>query len=157
MTDPTPQPHQCRAVDLGAATLYGLLRLRVEVFVVEQACPYPEIDGRDLEPDARHFWFATDDGTIMATLRLLTDPPGPDGTPRLRIGRVCTARAHRGSGLAARLLTAALAEVGAHECHIDAQTYLRSMYESFGFRAVGTEYLEDGLPHIAMVRLPPSP
>ncbi|NED64792.1 GNAT family N-acetyltransferase, partial [Streptomyces sp. SID10244] len=68
--------------------LYQILRLRVDVFVVEQACPYPELDGRDLEPNTRQFWISDTEGCVIATLRLLTEPPSADGRPLLRIGRV---------------------------------------------------------------------
>ncbi|MGW0035877.1 GNAT family N-acetyltransferase [Gordonia sp. NPDC003376] len=153
MTSPMPEPQLYRrsSADLDTATLYRLLRLRVDVFVVEQACPYPELDGRDLEPATRHFWFADDDA-VLATLRLLEDGPGLDGRMVYRIGRVCTERAHRGQGLTARLMQAALDEIGAHTCRIEAQAYLSEMYARFGFRADSDEYLEDGIPHVSMVR-----
>lgn len=141
------------SADLDAATLYQILRLRVDVFVVEQACPYPELDGRDLDPQTRQFWISGDDG-VIATLRLLVDPPAADGRPMYRIGRVCTERGHRGQGLTAQLLGAALTEIGDHPCRIDAQAYLVDMYAKFGFLAEGDEYLEDGIPHVAMRRDP---
>lgn len=159
--------HRGLAGDLDATTLYRILRLRVDVFVVEQACPYPELDGRDLEPTTRHLWFtdaepqtrtrtdadaAVDVSPVAATLRLMEDGRGADGEPEFRIGRVCTERAHRGNRLAAHLLRSALDEVGDRMCRIEAQTYLCTMYARFGFRAVGEEYLEDGIPHVTMVR-----
>ncbi|AZG44072.1 GNAT family N-acetyltransferase [Gordonia insulae] len=149
------QLHHSPAAELDAATLYQILRLRIDVFVVEQACPYPELDGRDLEPSTRQFWVADDDG-VIATLRLLTDPSAADGATMYRIGRVCTERAHRGQGLTARLMTAALAEIGDHPCRIEAQAYLVEMYAKFGFVTEGEEYLEDGIPHVSM-RRDPSP
>ncbi|NDZ93395.1 GNAT family N-acetyltransferase [Streptomyces sp. SID6673] len=149
---PVGQLHQSPAADLDAATLYQILRLRVDVFVVEQACPYPELDGRDLEPNTRQFWISDTEGCVIATLRLLTEPPSADGRPLLRIGRVCTERSHRGEGLTARLLSAALAEVGDDPCRIEAQAYLVEMYAKFGFVTEGGEYLEDGIPHVSMVR-----
>lgn len=63
------------AQDLDAATLYELLKLRVEVFVVEQACPYPELDGRDLLAETRHFWLESPDGQVISTLRLMEEHP----------------------------------------------------------------------------------
>ena len=80
--------------------------------------------------------------------------PAADGSPMYRIGRVCTERGHRGQGLTAQLLGAALTEIGDHPCRIDAQVYLVDMYAKFGFLAEGDEYLEDGIPHIAMRRDP---
>lgn len=147
------QLHHSPADRIDAATLYRILRLRVDVFVVEQACPYPELDGRDLEAGTRQFWIVDDD-VVVSTLRLLTEAPSADGEPRYRIGRVCTDRGHRGQGLTARLIDAALAEVGDHVCLIEAQAYLVEMYAKFGFVVEGDEYLEDGIPHVTMRRDP---
>ena len=114
------------AKDLDAATLYELLKLRVEVFVVEQAIPYPELDGRDLCAETRHFWLEGPDGEVISTLRLMEEHPG--GQKGFRIGRVCTKRTARGHGHTDRLLQAALAEVGDYPCRINSQTYLAEMY-----------------------------
>lgn len=166
----TPALRRAWAKDLDAATLYALLRLRVEVFVVEQACPYPELDGRDLLAETRHFWLELPGpggagprtpgrpalaepgaGPVVATLRLMEEHPG--GVKEFRIGRVCTRRDQRGAGHAARLLTAALAEVGTHPCRIDAQIYLAEMYARHGFVADGPQFSEDGIPHLPMRRV----
>jgi ElaA protein len=138
------------AKDLDTATLYELLKLRIEVFVIEQATPYPELDGRDLLAETRHFWLETADGEIISTLRLMEEHTG--GAKAFRIGRVCTRRAHRGHGHTNRLLEAALAEVGDYPCRIDAQTYLEEMYSRHGFVRTGVEFLEDGVPHVSMLR-----
>jgi ElaA protein len=132
--------------DLDAATLYGLLRLRVDVFVVEQQCPYPELDGRDTEPATRHLWLERD-GTPIAYLRLLAEPGGV-----ARIGRVAVAPEARSGGLASRLMTAALAQVGDRECVLDAQSHLVEFYAHHGFTPTGPEFLEDGIPHVPMRR-----
>jgi ElaA protein len=132
--------------ELDPATLYALLRLRVDVFVVEQECPYPELDGRDIEPGTRHLWL-DEHGTPVAYLRLLSDPGG-----MLRIGRVCTARSARGGGHAARLVRAALDEAGDRPCVLEAQSYLVPFYAGFGFATTGPEYLDDGIPHVPMRR-----
>ncbi|MFE3546633.1 GNAT family N-acetyltransferase [Nocardia sp. NPDC059177] len=145
----TVAPHQARAADLDAATLYRLLRLRVEVFVVEQECAYPELDGRDLLPTTQHLWFE-DDGEVVATLRLLQDHE--DGVRSFRIGRVCTAVPARGRGYATRLLRAALAETGWAAVRLDAQSHLVDMYAAFGFAPDGAEFLDDGIPHTPMRR-----
>jgi ElaA protein len=141
--------HREWAADLTPRRLYALLRLRVDVFVVEQECPYPELDGRDLDPATRHFWIAsdTDPELPVATLRLMAEPGGG-----FRIGRVCTARGMRGRGLSRRLMEAALAEVGDAESVLDAQVYAAGLYAAFGFRPVGEEFLEDGIPHVTMRR-----
>lgn len=138
------------AKDLDAATLYELLKLRVEVFVVEQACPYPELDGRDLLAETRHFWLELPDGAVISTLRLMEEHAG--GEKAFRIGRVCTRRAARGQGHTTRLMRAALADVGDHVCRINAQTYLADMYARHGFAADGDEFVEDGIPHVPMMR-----
>lgn len=133
--------------ELGFAEAYQVLRLREAVFVVEQNCPYPELDGRDLEPGCRWVWYADEDGQVLASLRLLTDPDGVR-----RIGRVVTAVPARGRGLAAALLRECLALVGDAEVVLDAQAQLVGWYERFGFRSVGEEFLEDGIPHRTMRR-----
>ncbi|CAM5694060.1 GNAT family N-acetyltransferase [Mycolicibacterium aubagnense] len=143
-------PRRSWAKDFDAATLYELLKLRVEVFVVEQACPYPELDGRDLLAETRHFWLESPDGQVISTLRLMEEHPG--GGKVFRIGRVCTKRADRGQGHTARLMQAALAEVGDYPCRIDAQTYLEEMYARHGFVRDGEEFMEDGIPHVPMIR-----
>ncbi|OBH97432.1 GNAT family N-acetyltransferase [Mycobacterium sp. E2733] len=142
------------AKDLDAQTLYALLKLRVEVFVVEQACPYPELDGRDLLAETRHFWLETPDGEVICTLRLMEEHAG--GQKAFRIGRLCTKRSARGQGHTTRLLRAALAEVGDYPCRIDAQTYLSDMYAQHGFVRAGDDFVDDGIPHVPMVK-PPRP
>lgn len=139
-----------RGRDLDAATLYALLRLRVEVFVVEQDCPYLELDGWDLSRDTRHFWLETRSGAVLSTLRLMEEHP--NGRKAFRIGRVCTAAAERGNGHTTRLLEAALAEVGGYPCHLNAQTYLTGMYARHGFSIDGPEFVEDGILHVPMRR-----
>jgi len=140
--------HRSLTPDLPVSTLYALLRLRVEVFVVEQACPYQELDGRDLHDATRHFWLASERGEdVIACLRLLEEREG-----RFRIGRVCASRAARGKGAARRLMEAALADVGDAPCVLDAQSHLTGLYEAFGFIPSGSEFTEYGIPHVPMRR-----
>ena len=136
--------------ELDAATLYALLRLRVDVFVVEQQCPYPELDGRDTEPSTVHLWLEQT-GAPVAYLRILREPDG-----RARIGRVAVAKDARGGGNAGRLMDAALAVVGERECVLDAQSHLVEFYTRYGFTPAGDEFDEDGIPHVPMYR-PPLP
>lgn len=138
--------HVARFAELDAATLYALLRLRVDVFVVEQACAYPELDGRDTEPGTRHLWL-TAAGVTTGYLRLLDDPDGV-----VRIGRVVVAPSARGAGVAGRLMASALAEAGERPAVLDAQAHLVRLYERHGFAVTGPEYLEDGIPHVPMAR-----
>lgn len=90
--------------DLDAVTAYEIARLRQDVFVVEQACVYPDLDGRDLEPGAVQVW-AEDGVGVVACLRVLREPGGG-----VRIGRVATARGARGEGVATALVSTALEE-----------------------------------------------
>lgn len=144
--------------DLTARTFHDLLKLRVDVFVVEQHCPYPELDGRDVEPGTRHLWL-TEDDVVVAYLRILADTPvGVDGTggsdPVARIGRVVVAPAARGGGHAGRLMTEALALVGDRPCVLEAQSHLVAFYARYGFTVSGPDYVEDGIPHTPMRREP---
>ena len=137
--------------ELDPVTLYRILALRADVFVVEQDCVYADPDGRDLEPDARQLWIEQD-SSVIATLRVLRDP---DGTAR--IGRVATARSARGSGLAAALMRRALELAGEGEIVLGAQSYLVDWYRRFGFERDGADYVEDGIPHVPMRRSSGSP
>ncbi|WP_433202232.1 GNAT family N-acetyltransferase [Nocardia sp. CA-107356] len=137
------------ALDLDTATLYQLLKLRVEVFVVEQKCAYPELDGLDLLPETRHFWL-DDEGEVISTLRLLEEHE--NGVKSFRIGRLCTAVPARGHGYTTRLVQAALAEAGSATVRLSAQTYLVDMYAKFGFKPDGEEFEEDGIMHLPMRR-----
>jgi ElaA protein len=137
--------HAAAFAELDGLTLYRLLALRVAVFVVEQACAYPELDGRDLDPATVHLWVDGDDGEPVAYLRVLAESDGA-----VRIGRVVTAPARRGEGLAAALVTDALDRTVPATAVLDAQSHLTGWYESFGFEIAGAEYLDDGIPHTPM-------
>ncbi|WP_374928803.1 GNAT family N-acetyltransferase [Kytococcus sedentarius] len=131
-----------------ASELHDLLRLRVDVFVVEQECPYPEVDGLDLLPSTTHVW-ATREGELACTLRLL-DPHGPEGA--LVVGRVVTAPGHRGAGLAGDLMRWVLEQHGQREIELEGQSHLVGWYERFGFTPAGAELVIDGIPHTPMRR-----
>jgi ElaA protein len=136
--------------DLDTTTLYAILQLRSDVFVVEQNCPYNDLDGRDLEPGTRHVWLWRDD-EILAYLRILDD----GGVER--IGRVVTARAARGAGHARRLMDQALTVIGNRPSVLEAQAYLVRFYARYGYQQTGPEYLEDGIPHVPMAKAAPQP
>jgi ElaA protein len=144
--------HSAPFASLDVSTLYAVLRLRSDVFVVEQHCVYPDLDGRDTEPDTVHIWLTDESGAVTAYLRVLSEP---DGTAR--IGRVVTHPAHRGQGLAARLLTEAVSVIGPRASSLDAQTTAIHVYERFGFTVTGPAYLDDGIEHIPMHRPAPLP
>jgi ElaA protein len=136
--------------DLDPFVLHDLLKLRIDVFVVEQACPYPELDGRDVEPGTEHVWTALPgdpSGSPAAYLRVLREDDGS-----LRIGRVCTRADARGAGLAALLMAAVLERARGDVVVLEAQEYLAGWYARFGFAATGPAYVEDGIPHVPMRR-----
>ena len=130
--------------ELSASALYGILKLRAEVFVVEQDCPYLDPDGRDLEPSTRHLWVEDDGGAVVAALRVLQEAEGSS------IGRVVTAASRRSQGLAAGLVRDGLADAP-RPVRINAQSHLVEWYGRFGFTVAGGEFLEDGIPHTPMV------
>ncbi len=140
--------HDAHAAELDAVTLYRILKLRVDVFVVEQNSPYPELDGRDLEQGARLVWAqrAQDAGDVVGTLRLVDDGDA------VRIGRVATAASARAAGLAGRLMSRALELTAKRDTVLDAQSYLRQWYEKFGYTVDGAEFVEDGIAHVPMRR-----
>ncbi|ARD56674.1 GNAT family N-acetyltransferase [Bacillus safensis] len=134
---------------LSKEDLYLILMERVNVFVVEQTCPYPEIDHRD--QDALHL-IAKENGTIVAYCRIFQN-----GImyKEASIGRVLVTQAGRKKGYGKLLLIKALeklSELGETSVKIQAQAYLKSFYESFGFKAVSDVYDEDGIPHLDMVK-----
>jgi ElaA protein len=140
-----PELRMAAFPDLDAGTLYQLLKLRCEVFVVEQECAYADLDGRDTEPGTRHLWFA-DGPEILAYLRIL------DEGDVKRVGRVVTAPKARGAGLAGRLVEQALTIIGGQPSLLSAQAHLVGFYGRYGYEQNGPEYLEDGIPHVSMVR-----
>ncbi|GAC1593932.1 MAG: GNAT family N-acetyltransferase [Acidimicrobiales bacterium] len=146
----TPEVRAARFEHLDVATLYRILRLRSEVYVVEQQCIYSDLDGRDCEPTTTLLWVDDDAEcpTVAATVRLLVEPDGA-----FRLGRVVTAPAKRDRGLAAALIDAALGlvTVGAAVA-LDAQIRLAPWYGRWGFARSGPDFDEDGMPHTPMRR-----
>jgi ElaA protein len=134
--------------DLSSRALYAILKLRQDVFVVEQQCLYNDIDGGD--PAAKHL-LAIDGrtGSLGGYLRLTQDDTGDR-----RIGRVVVRKDQRGNGLSQKMLDEALSHIERYNptarIVLSAQSYLLAMYEAAGFTAISAEYLEDGIPHIDM-------
>jgi ElaA protein len=130
--------------------LHDLLRLRVDIFVVEQRCAYAEIDGQD--PIALHILGHDTNGRLIAYARVL--PPGQDGKPH--IGRVVVEQHHRGTGIGRELMERAIrASTGLHPSLpivVQAQAALQDFYRSLGFVPISGEYLWDGIPHVDMER-----
>ena len=140
--------------DLGKEQLYALLKLRCDVFIVEQKCAYPDIDGQDLEGDTLHVMGWQND-ELVAYARLL-DPASHAGD--VIIGRVIVAAQARGKSLAHDLMDYVLKNIkenwSGEPIFLSAQTEVQSLYAKHGFVAKGQEYLEDNIPHIGM-RLTP--
>lgn len=129
--------------------LYTIIKERINIFVVEQNCPYPELD--DLDQASFHLFFQEED--IRAYCRIL-----PKGLKyeEVSIGRVIVKEKYRRSGIATLLMKKAITyvEEELHETQIkiQAQDHLRHFYQSFGFTPVSEIYLEDGIPHVDMVK-----
>ena len=132
--------------DLSIHELYAILKLRVDVFVVEQNCPYPEIDNQDQA--AMHFFIKEED-VIKAYLRVYTKSAGCAA-----IGRVITHVEYRKDGLGRKLMSAAMtylkAQSGVKKIYLQAQEHLSGFYGSFGFELTSEMYLEDDIPHVDM-------
>lgn len=132
--------------ELSVDELFAIYKLRVAVFVVEQKCPYQEIDEADRA--AYHIWLQDEDG-IVAYARAL--PPGVTFA-EASIGRVIAVK--RRCGMGSRIVAAAVEtareKFSAGKITIEAQVYARSLYEKAGFRQISDEFLEDGIPHIQM-------
>jgi len=136
--------------ELAPRELYDIFHLRVMVFMVEQDCLYNEVDGKDLK--CSHLWCETD-GKILAYCRIV--PPGVSYTEP-SIGRVVSHPEFRHLKLGYQLMRHSLEIIENHyetqSARISAQSYLKNFYEKFGFRQVSEEYLEDGLPHMEMLK-----
>lgn len=138
--------------ELDTYTLYQLLQLRVDVFVVEQNCPYPELDDKDLHPQTRHIILKKGD-KVIAYSRVLAPGVSFDAFPG--IGRVCVSQTARRLGLGRVLVEKTLAEATQlwpnADVHISAQCYLQQFYQELGFKPASEPYLEDDIPHLKMI------
>ncbi|MGB0778392.1 MAG: GNAT family N-acetyltransferase [Flavobacteriaceae bacterium] len=130
--------------------LYEILSLRSEIFVVEQDCVYQDIDFKDQK--AFHIC-GYKEGKLVAYTRVF-GPAAYFDTPS--IGRVLVRENQRKYGFGHQIIEASIAlinkEYGAVNIEISAQTYLLNFYESHGFKTIGEEYLEDGIPHMRMIK-----
>jgi ElaA protein len=137
--------------ELTTAELYAFLKLRTDVFFVEQRIDEEELDNRDLEPLTEHYWISDDAGTA-AYLRVLVDgSPAHRDASRL-IGRVVVRADRRGEGLAQNLLREVIRRHGQTPMLLHAQEYVAPLYAKFGFEPFGDVYLEAGMPHLSMYR-----
>lgn len=135
---------------LTVTELYAIIKARVDVFVVEQDCPYPDLDGYDQQ--ALHLW-AEEDGNVLAYCRIFGRGIKYD---EASIGRVLTTAQARGKNLGKQLIAYAVQAIENRfhtpEIRISAQDYLLKFYSGFGFEDTGKKYLEDDIPHTEMIR-----
>jgi len=137
--------------ELSSDELYSVLQLRQEVFMLEQKCLYPDLDGYDRQ--AQHLMIYNEDKALVAYARLFN--VGMPYPGFLSIGRVVSHPQHRKQSYGRYLMERAIVIVrklyGQHPIQIGAQAYLTSFYSSFGFKDINQYYLEDGIPHLKMV------
>ena len=136
--------------ELSTEQLYELLKLRVDIFVVEQTCPYPELDNKDRADDVYHL-LGYQDKQLVACARLLGPGISYDNAS---FGRVAIAQSNRGSGMGQQLVSTILEYCQQiwpnQDIDIGAQQYLLAFYEKNGFQAISEMYLEDDIAHLDM-------
>ncbi|TQV72966.1 GNAT family N-acetyltransferase [Aliikangiella marina] len=141
--------------ELSGHQVYKIMQLRVDIFVVEQNCPYSDLDGKDEHPEVLHL-FATENEAIVCYLRIL--PPNLAYPNKPALGRIVSSAQYRGTGAGHQLMqqaTQILDEKWPNlTSHMSAQAHLQGFYGKHGYTAVGEEYLEDDIPHIGMERAP---
>lgn len=137
--------------ELSPETLYAILELRSRIFVVEQNCVFPDMDGRDR--DCEHLCGWNESGALLACLRLV--PPGIK-SGELSLGRVVVEQSARGLGLGRAVMLEGLRRCTelypGKPVKVSAQQHLELFYNSLGFQAVTAPYLEDGIWHVDMIR-----
>lgn len=133
--------------ELTTKELYELLKVRAEIFVVEQNCVYQDLD--DIDYKSIHVFYQNDNGSIIAYLRLF---PRDDELNVIQMGRVLTLE--HGAGLGRKILHAGIDiaknRMRAQKIYIEAQKYAAGFYEREGFTICSEEFLEDGIPHVQM-------
>ncbi len=136
--------------NLSLNELYDVLQLRTNIFVVEQDCPYPELDGKD---KLAFHYLGIKDEKIIATARIL--PPGIS-YPEASIGRVAVEQTYRKASLGEKMMLEVLVFIQekwpGNSIRISAQAHLEKFYANIGFEYTGKSYLEDGIPHIEMIK-----
>ena len=142
----------CKSFDeLSKKELYSILALRQETFVVEQYCPYLDVDGKDIQ--CFHLIGTNKSNDLLAYSRLI--PKGLSYSEETSIGRIISSGAARGSGYGRALMETSIQELkrlfGETSVRIGAQCYLKGFYEKFGFQVASPIYLEDGIPHQEMI------
>ncbi len=136
--------------ELSLIEFHDIVALRISVFVVEQNCPYQELDGKD---KMSFHLFVKEGDSIVGTARIL--PPGLS-YPEIAIGRVVSSIDKRDCGLGHLIMEESLKFISNHwkdpqNVKLSAQSHLKKYYEKHGFTSTGKEYLEDGIPHTEMI------
>ena len=137
--------------ELTTNDVYAFLKLRTDVFFLEQKIDETELDDRDQEPETRHYWITDDDGTA-AYLRTLRDADPTHLDAHRLIGRVVVRADRRGEGLMQQLLDAVVERHGSEAMLLHAQEYIAPLYARYGFVPFGGVYEEAGMPHLSMYR-----
>ena len=131
--------------ELTTEELYEILKLRAEVFVVEQNCPYQDLDDKD---QSSYHLFLEDNGQIIAVLRIL---PENIAYKEMAIGRLIVKKSYRGKGISRKMMARAMEfiteDLGKEKIRLSGQAYLSDFYQSLGFEKVSEMYLEDGIEH----------
>lgn len=131
--------------ELTTAELYEILKLRAEVFVVEQNCPYQDLDDKD---QSSYHLFLEDNGQIIAVLRIL---PENIAYKEMAIGRLIVKKSYRGKGISRKMMVRAMEfiteDLGKEKIRLSGQAYLNDFYQSLGFEKVSEMYFEDGIEH----------
>lgn len=139
--------------DLLLNEFHDILALRIQVFVVEQNCPYQELDGKDKK--SYHLICRNGKGDVVGTMRIL--PPGV-GFEEVGLGRIVLAESERGvqqgHEMMKEAMTFSLEEFGDVAIKLSGQKHLEGFYNKHGFESTGKEYLEDGIPHVEMKYTP---
>lgn len=137
--------------DLTVDEFYEIIYLRTAIFVVEQNCPYQEVDEKDKQ--SYHLFGTINNGEIIAVTRILPQGISYD---EISIGRVALKKEYRGKGIADNLMVKTLqfieTQFGKQAIRISAQKHLINYYGKYGFKQVGEDYLEDNIPHIEMIK-----
>lgn len=143
--------HQVKSFqELSLEEFHDIVALRIQIFIIEQNCPYQEVDGKDKL--AHHLFFKNETDEIIAVTRIL---PQGISYEEVAIGRVVVHEDYRGTGLGSQLMSDSMNFVrdkyGEVPVRLSAQKHLENYYGNHGFKSTGKEYLEDGIPHVEML------
>ena len=143
--------HQVKSFqELSLEEFHDIIALRIQIFIIEQNCPYQEVDGKDKL--AHHLFFKNEMDEIIAVTRIL---PQGISYEEVAIGRVVVHEDYRGTGLGSQLMSDSMNFVrdkyGEVPVRLSAQKHLENYYGNHGFKSTGKEYLEDGIPHVEML------